>query len=324
MSKIERPDVKRLVREPATFERDGVRLLAMGDENEGEAFRALDQAFAEAKREDHLLDEHLGEFAEMWTLNRVVYERSPETAAGLRGLVGIGHQRQPRPGVVPPRVGATALGPPPQLDKPSRAVWGRAQTRAREKGVTFLAALADLYGQPLYIGNDDPPKTHADAGDDSRIDPSSLELDRRAHDLCLDQEVGYRDAITIADYEQQLQEARAADGSAPTAWQDTSQSLQPVPFSDEDWERDRRRADAAGLHVDETFKLEWEQAANEGRDIVYERAHADRVARVRALEVERDHAVASGRENERSRRVEAIEQTLDEDAKRRLMRAARE
>ena len=106
----------------------------------------------------------------------------------------------------------------------------------------------------------------------------------------------------------------------------------PRPWSDEDWERDRRRADAAGIDV---VREEWEAYAEQGRDLVgelfeeeSERARSDeevwRKLEVEdAKRVEAEEAVAEA--VRQAAEAEAEGRRQDEAAARRgdLSRAAR-
>ena len=111
-------------------------------------------------------------------------------------------------------------------------------------------------------------------------------------------------------------EADAGRGEVP--WLDTSTARPPQPYgaqSLEDWERDKLRAKAAGVQVAKDW---WQQAAEEGRDIVYETAVEARHARVRELHAKRDALLEQARSVERATRQTALDDDLRRRARERL------
>ena len=152
-----------------------------------------------------------------------------------------------------PQVSTEPLDPPADMSDAGGALYGEVAARARDKGIAFLAALDQVAQRPLERdGLDLPPGADALDGDrQPEVGGDRAELYRRAGSLAIEQEIGYMDAVELADLDRQLEEARADDGSADAPWLDSSAPLQPRPWSDEDRERDLRRAKAAGVEVGE-------------------------------------------------------------------------
>jgi hypothetical protein len=102
--------------------------------------------------------------------------------------------------------------------------------------------------------------------------------------------------------------ARADDGSADVPWLDTRQlSSPPRPWSEEDWDRDTRRADAAGLDVS---REAWQAAAELGQDIVGQLADQHRADTLAAAQASGDGFLNQARSREDQKRTAAINDEL--------------
>ena len=139
--------------------------------------------------------------------------------------------------------------------------------------------------------------------DPSQFAQDNLEIDRRARLLVVSEDIGYLDATPIAELEPAIAAAKADRGASEVEWLDTSRPLRPAPWNREHWERDQRRASAAGVQVHEE---EWRQAAEEGQDLVYSRAEESRRDALRQLEDRRSQWLETARRSETDRRVAAI------------------
>jgi hypothetical protein len=147
------------------------------------------------------------------------------------------------------------------------------------------------------------------------------ELDRRAHDAARRLRIDYLDAVVIVQVDDELATAEGDTGRAAVPWLDTSTSRPPQPYGQqglEDCERDKLRAKSAGVDLHE---LAWQQAAQEGRDLVYELAVEARKARVTELRAQRDTLLEQARSVERANRERGLNAELDRRARQRLGQA---
>lgn len=206
--------------------------------------------------------------------------------------------------------------PPLSEDQQLQSFHREVMTRAGRDGLDFWQALASMSGdESLAAAAPPPPIRLEDAAENDYA-----RRDRRARVATETFRVSYFDAACIVEVDEEHHHASQETGRSANAWEDTSRAMPPRPYGsarDEDWQRDILRAKAAGLEVD---KREWQQAAEEGLDLVFERASAARAERVAAAAHARDSLIVSGQRAEADRRREALEGVLTARARARLGR----
>lgn len=202
--------------------------------------------------------------------------------------------------------------PPAALDDEGRRLWEEAEARSEADSVDFFIALTRVTGRPEY-GREEGMLAIDLEG---LADDESVEVDRDARALMPRYGVGYVDAAELVDVARKLEERRRETGASEVPWRDTRPLNEcPIPWSEDHWERDRRRAAVAGIDL---TREEWQAAAEEGRDFVGEQAEAGRRERVRTLEQELAASLAGAQAREHTRRTEAIERELRQRALERL------
>ena len=141
---------------------------------------------------------------------------------------------------------------------------------------------------------------HPHAQAERQIDQAIREAEQPIHDYAREHGVSFDDARTLMGDQAALETrtAELAEQSSAVEWLDTTEREAPRPWSDEDWERDRRRAEAAGVDLDRTL---WEAVAGTGKDPVWELAEDRRSEELRQSErfMHVQLAVAQGRETRR-------------------------
>lgn len=144
-------------------------------------------------------------------------------------------------------------------------------SHAARTGQHYFHAMADVTGQPSYRDNSDiPPQL----GQQQGLDPKQAALCMGGRALAIQEGIGWMDACKILDHRKELTALQSDDGSAPVPWLDSRPlSTPPRPWSEEDWNRDQRRASNAGVEV---AKPAWQAGAELGRDVVGEAAVAAR------------------------------------------------
>jgi hypothetical protein len=185
---------------------------------------------------------------------------------------------------------------------------------AAERGVGYWRAASVVLGDQALAEREMPRFKP----EEFNVDEQRVELDRRARDAAGRLQVGYVDAVAVVELDDALAAAEADAGRGAVPWLDTSTSRPPQPYgaqSLEDWERDKLRAKEAGVQVAKDW---WQQAAEEGRDIVYETAVEARHARVRELRAQRDALLEQARSVERAKRQTALDDELRRRARERL------
>jgi hypothetical protein len=200
--------------------------------------------------------------------------------------------------------------PPDNLDDAGVAIFTAAMDRV-VTGDDFYTALATETGNPDLVRFGDVPGTRTSAEQFASlpgVDPASAERDTRARDLMGQEAIGYLDAVGLVDLDRELAAVEANDGASDLPWHDLRPLSTPaVPYSDEDWARDSRRARRAGLQL---TRATWQANVEEGRDLPSEHFTAQRQQRLEQLRMERDRALASAKASEAARRTMAIDTEL--------------
>ena len=186
--------------------------------------------------------------------------------------------------------------------------------------------MADVTGQPAYRDLSDIPTTPVHQ---QGLDPERAALDATARALAATVGMSWLDACNYLMQVADLAELRREDGSVPanTPWLDTRPlATPPRPWSDEDWERDKRRATAAGIVVgaigpdgqDTQLKDLWKANAEHGVDIVGEMAAQQRADAIADHQARADGFLDQARAQEDNRRSSAINDELVRRARNRV------
>jgi hypothetical protein len=274
------------------------------------------RAFEDVLAQGRLTERERETFESLFAVNEL-YGRHPYAGsvalyvALARGHVGSDASAEPD------RIALLAVdqpAPPVGGDDAVQALDREVQTFAADQGLDYWYAFARRVGNPDVALDELPPWKP----EEFNVDPERAELDRRARDAARRLQVGYVDAVAVVQLDDELADAEADTGRGDVPWLDTSTARPPQPYGEqslEDWERDKLRAKAAGVQV---VKDWWQQAAEEGRDLVYEMAVEARQARVRELRARRDALLEQARGVERTRRQSALDGELDKRARERL------
>jgi hypothetical protein len=223
---------------------------------------------------------------------------------------------------------------PPGLDDAGRALHTLIANRAASTGAHYFDAMAAVTGLPDYSALSDIPRTPAQQG----VDPQREAQDGAARALARNAGISWLAAWEYLDYLADLARLQGDDGSAPVPWLDTRPlSTPPRPWSDSendaatgvaaspdsDWERDRRRAGAAGLDGMQFSKELWRAAAEQGRDLVGELAGAKRAGAIADLQARYDGFLDQARAAHDNVRSSAINDELQRRARQRVAQARR-
>jgi hypothetical protein len=228
-----------------------------------------------------------------------------------------------RPWGDPTAVQATGGGRvPPGLDRDGLLLHGQVARKAAQEGVPYFEALSRLSGNDSYRQLSDIPPAQTDEGGlMTSVAPERAELYGQARLLARAAGIGWQDAVEILEQGRELAELQADDGSAPADWLDSSERpTPPRPWSDDDWQRDQRRAAAAGVQVD---KAAWEAGAELGVDAVGQLADAQRADRIATLKARSAGALGEAQQREDERRRSAVNDELTARARKRTLDAER-
>jgi hypothetical protein len=157
--------------------------------------------------------------------------------------------------------------------------------------------------------------------------PEREDQDANARALAVSAGISWTDALAILEQLGELSALKADTGAADVPWLDTRVlATPPRPWSQEDWNRDQRRATAAGVVVgsigpdgqDTQLKSLWQSGAEQGRDVVGEMA-----AELRQKAIDDHQAFHAGdldqaRAREDGRRSSAINSELIRRARQRV------
>jgi hypothetical protein len=205
----------------------------------------------------------------------------------------------------------TVLRPLPGLDDAGRRLHAAIAAHAASTGQHYFSAMAHVTRNPSYADlSDIPPPQRFDG-----LEPERLTLYQGARSLAIALGISWMDALQILEDQQELATLQAADGRSDTPWLDTTPLPSPPrPWSDEDWQRDRRRAAAAG--VDITHEA-WGVGAEQGHDLVGLMAQQTRADQAAAIKHRTAGAIEAAQDREDTRRAHAIHDELRADARRR-------
>jgi hypothetical protein len=225
------------------------------------------------------------------------------------------HPGRPGGAVTTHEPGPIRFAAPPGLDDEGRVLHEQVVAYASEHVIDdYVVALAELTGNTgaadLQQRQEELPTNIPDL-DVVRMQ----ELDKRARAIAAREGVSYLEAGILAELDDAIAEAELEDGYSETPWLDTSRDTRPRPWSQEDFERDVRRARTLDW---ELSKDEWLAGAETGRDVVFDEAVKRRADRIADLRYRRDRELADMKEREARRRKDAIEEELRRQAQRRL------
>jgi hypothetical protein len=202
----------------------------------------------------------------------------------------------------------------PGLDDEGKRLYGDVAAYAAEHSVDFYSAFTGVTGRldvERAEQREQPPLRQTHFADQASL----AAFYKHAEELAARENIDLSDAVVVAEFDEKIAAARHDDGSSSVPWRDTSHPLRPRPWDDQDFERDVRRARTIGLDL---RREEWEAAADEGQDLVYEEAarlHADRLD---GLLDRRRTELEAAEAGEAARRKQLIDDELERRAKKRL------
>jgi hypothetical protein len=280
--------------------------------------RRFDEHFAVARGRG-IKDTSRDEYRRFWDANSHMHATSEDSLIEA-GITLQRYWAAPDPAPSPKPVVAT-FEMPSGLDAEGQRLHGEVQAYASAHDVDFTLALGRVTGND-ELEAEAPARFDGIHDDVAGIGSTTAlavaqaaELDSRYRQLAAAENISYRDAADIAKLDDLIADARADDGRSDVPWKDTSRDVRPRPWSNEDWERDRRRADSVGLFL---HRDEWEAVANEGTDLVYEHARRRRAERLQNLEARRDADLRAAQAGEAEKRRRLIEAELRRRAEERL------
>jgi hypothetical protein len=194
---------------------------------------------------------------------------------------------------------------PPGLDTKGQVLHSQIASRAATRDVPYFEAMSAVTGQPDYAKLSDlPSKTLLN----EEPDPDRKTQYLAARALAAQAGISWQDARGWVDHLRALGDLQADTGTSTTPWLDTRQlDAPPRPWSDEDWNRDSRRAQAAGVNVDKDM---WQAGAENGQDIVGQLADAKRAAAIDAHQQQGAGFLDQARAREDAKRSSAINDEL--------------
>jgi hypothetical protein len=153
----------------------------------------------------------------------------------------------------------------------------------------------------------------------TELDPQRSALYTAARALAVTNGISFFDAVELLDNASELRELEADDGSAAVPWLDTrEQSTVPRPWSDEDLQIARRRADAAGVEISDAAIV----AGGElGVDAVGQLADAQRADRIAALKERSAGALENAHRREDERRTAVLADEMTSRSRQRVQAA---
>lgn len=211
-------------------------------------------------------------------------------------------------------------------DPDAAALHARVENYAADNQVDYFTAFQRIAPQSHVETYADPPQVDLEDFNGLEVDPESAQLDAFARKMTSELTVSYSDAAAIAElHDLQAKAAQTLIPSSDVPWLDATALTGkdcPRPWSDEDWERDKRRAAAGGLvpFPDEfdPRKPEWQNAADNGEDLVGQEVKQQRQARIDDLRARRDLLVKEAQQTEATRREKALKDELDRRARERV------
>jgi hypothetical protein len=222
----------------------------------------------------------------------------------------------------PPAAGASRE--PLGLDDSGRALHGLIANRAASTGTPYFEAMAAVTGIPDYAALSDIP---APLRSLDGLNPDQAALYASARGLAVNAGIGWMDACNYLEHLKELASLQSDTGAADVPWTDTRPlATPPRPWVEEDWERDKRRATAAGIQIgalgpdgqDTQLKAMWQAGAEQGRDIVGEMAEKQRQDAIASLQDWNAGLLDQARAREDDRRSSAINDELTRRARNRV------
>jgi hypothetical protein len=210
------------------------------------------------------------------------------------------------------------------LDESGRALHALIAGRAASTGTPYFEAMAAVTGIPDYAALSDIPASLSSL---DGLDPDQAALYSNARGLAVSAGIGWYDACSYLEHLKELAPLQSDTGAADVPWTDTRPlATPPRPWSEEDWERDKRRATAAGIVIgaigpdgqDTQLKPLWQAGAEQGRDVVGEMAARQRQDAVDAVEQQGAGMLDQARAREDDRRSSAINDELTRRARNRV------
>lgn len=202
----------------------------------------------------------------------------------------------------------------PGLDADGERLHRDVLDRSQKEGVDYFTALVKVTGNEELRGHGDVPPRAPDLA--SLVPEGQPDEDLQVRTLMRTWGVGYFDAAELLD---RMEALNAPEREPKAPWLDPRPLAEPPrPWSEEDWERDRRRASAAGFELNREL---WAAAAGQGRDLVGEEHEASEDTATRRAEHE--EFVREAQHTEAARRGKAIKDELERRAKERLRDAER-
>lgn len=264
--------------------------------------------FAEAQARFGLEESDQETFGEIWGMNRHRHDEPgflEQTASFARLLRTSCGDTMPEANPGPAPTGRP--GPPRQLDEEGQRLYREIEALADRKAVGFFDAMAELTGVSEYADRAPRPLSAKELEELGQgVDPESRVTDQAAQVLQRSHAIDYADASEVVELTRGVAEAKADTGAADVPWHDTRVlKTPPVPWSNDDWERDRRRAAAAGIDL---TREGWEATAEEGRDAVGEQAEEARRERIEDAEKHLARIHGSGARRRGPRRARRREQ----------------
>ena len=290
---------------PVTFDNPDTVAAFEADFGEAVAFHGLDESHRDIFRDHWARNPHwhgdpdaVEQFAQFAMMLKDA--RDPESP-----LARFARSSEPTPPTSP------TVPPPPTLDKDGLALYRTVEEHSFADKVDFFVAFGKVTKNPEFAA---PRPVARPLGEEAT--PESKEEDRLAQELMRSHAIDYLSAVELVRHTKELAEAKKGPEPTDVPWLDTRPlSAPPRPWAAEDWERDKRRARAAGLVVEYEH---WQAAAEQGRDLVGEEAEKARADRVAELEAWSEKFVRGAQKTEAELRAQAIEAELDRRAKTRL------
>jgi hypothetical protein len=201
----------------------------------------------------------------------------------------------------------------PGLNEEGKRLYGDIAAYAAQHGLDFYSAFSGVTGRldMEHAQLEQPPLRQTDSSDQAGL----AAFYKRAEQLAARENIDLSDAVVITEFDEKIAAARHDDGSSSVPWRDTSHPLRPRPWDDQDFERDVRRARTIDLELD---REEWEAAANEGLDLVYDAAAQQRADKLDSLLDRRRTELEAAEAGEAARRKQLIDGELERLARKRL------
>jgi hypothetical protein len=279
-----------------------------------ETIAAFESDFGAAAALHGIDESHREVFTSHWSMNPHLHG----TEEGLKSIAEFAqlmtsikeNPLAPRQAPTAERPKTSAPPPPDTLDKEGLTLYKTVEERSLADKVDWFTAFAKVTGNTEFK----PPRVVP--GPSHGSEPISLEdEDQLGQALMRSHAIAYLDAVQLVRHTKELAEARKGP-ETDVPWLDTRPlSAPPRPWSEEDWERDKRRAAAGDVSLQ---RIEWEVAAEKGEDLVSERAEKARADHLAGLEGRSEHHVRTAQAAEAKMREAAIEAELDRRAESRI------